>query len=92
MDQRVFETELTVAGYTHIETKVIEPRPANSAHTHDYGIKGIVLDGIFIVAQGDRSTTYLPGDVFAVAQGQSHTEEIGSQGASVLLGRKYQPQ
>jgi hypothetical protein len=54
MDQKAFEAELSRGGCTQFETKVIEPRPANSAHTHDYIIRGLVLDGIFIVTEGDN--------------------------------------
>jgi quercetin dioxygenase-like cupin family protein len=89
MDHSAFEAELARSGYTQIETKLIEPRPVNAAHAHDYIVRGLVLDGIFIVTEGDKPTTYLPGDIFQVAQGQSHTEAIGPQGARVLVGRKY---
>ena len=89
MTQSAFEAELKSAGYTHIETKVIEQRPVNDEHKHDYGIRGIVLDGTFIVTQDKRPTKYRAGEVFTVAQGQPHTEEIGPQGARILLGRKY---
>lgn len=89
MDQSAFEAELKSAGYTEIETKVIEPRPVNEQHTHDYEIRGLVLDGIFIVTQGERATTYRPGEVFIVAAGKPHTEAIGPQGASILYGRRY---
>ncbi len=89
MDQQAFETELSRGGYTGIETKVIEPRPANTAHAHDYIVRGLVLDGIFIVNEAGKPTTYRAGDIFEVAQGQSHTEEIGPQGARVVVGRKY---
>jgi quercetin dioxygenase-like cupin family protein len=89
MDQNAFETELSRTGYTQIETRTIEPRPVNSAHTHDYGIKGLVLDGIFIVTEADKPTTYLAGDIFTVEQGRSHTEEIGPSGARIVVGRKY---
>lgn len=89
MDQKAFEAELSRGGYTQIETKVIEPRPANPPHVHDYVIRGLVLDGIFIVTEGDKPTTYRAGDIFQVAAGQSHTEEIGPQGARILVGRKY---
>jgi len=89
MDQRAFEAELIAVGYTQIETKAIEPRPTNSEHKHDYGTRGIVLDGAFIVTQGRKPTTYLPGEIFAVPEGRSHTEEIGPQGARSLFGRKY---
>lgn len=89
MDHTTFEAALSRSGFTQIETKVIEPKPVNSAHTHDYVVRGLVLDGIFIVTEGDKPTTYLPGDIFQVAQGQPHTESFGPQGAKVLVGRKY---
>ena len=90
MDHSAFEAELVRSGYTQIETKVIEPRPVNSAHAHEYGTKGLVLDGIIIVTEDTKPTRYLAGDVFTVAQGQSHTEEIGPQGAHIVVGRKYE--
>jgi quercetin dioxygenase-like cupin family protein len=89
MQQAAFETELKSAGYVEIETKAIDPRPANNAHAHDYDIKGLVLDGIFIVAQDSKPVTYRAGDVFFVVAGTPHTEEIGPEGARILVGRKY---
>jgi len=89
MQQDVFEAELDTAGYVEIETKVLDPRPSNNAHTHDYDIRGLVLDGIFIVKQDDEPVTYRAGEVFAVPAGKSHTEEVGPQGARILVGRKY---
>ena len=89
MNQAAFEADLKSAGYTHIETKVIEQRSVNEEHKHDYEIRGIVIDGTFIVTQDKRATIYRAGEVFIVAQGQPHTEEIGPQGARILLGRKY---
>jgi quercetin dioxygenase-like cupin family protein len=89
MRQTDFETELKSAGYVEIETKAIEPRPANAAHAHDYDIRGLVLDGIFTVAQDNKPVTYRAGDVFFVVAGTSHTEEIGPDGAKILVGRKY---
>lgn len=76
-------------GYVEIETKAIEPRPANTAHAHDYDIRGLVLDGIFIVAQDNKPVTYRAGDVFFVVAGTRPTEEIGLQGAKIPVGRKY---
>ena len=89
MQQAAFEAELKSGGYVEIETKAIEPRPVNTAHAHDYDIRGLVLDGIFIVAQDNKPVTYRAGDVFFVVAGTRHTEEIGPQGAKILVGRKY---
>ena len=89
MQQDVFEAELKAGGYVEIETKALDPRPANHGHAHDYDIRGLVLDGLFIVNQNDRPVAYQAGEIFAVAAGTSHTEEIGPQGARILVGRKY---
>jgi quercetin dioxygenase-like cupin family protein len=89
MQQDVFESELKSAGYVEIETKALDPRPVNHGHVHDYDIRGLVLDGIFIVNQDDKPVTYRAGEIFAVPAGRSHTEEIGQQGARILVGRKY---
>ena len=88
MDQAAFEAGLRSDGYSQIDTKVLDPRPANTEHAHDYGIRGMVLDGIFIVREGDRSTTYRAGEIFDVPAGRTHSEEIGPDGARILVGRK----
>jgi|HubBroStandDraft_6_1064221.scaffolds.fasta_scaffold571571_2 quercetin dioxygenase-like cupin family protein len=90
MQQSAFEAELQSAGYVEIESKTLEARPANNGHVHDYDIRGLVLDGIFIVTQDDKPVTYRAGDVFDVSAGKSHTEEIGPSGARIVVGRKYQ--
>jgi quercetin dioxygenase-like cupin family protein len=89
MQQDAFEAELKSAGYSEIETRTIDPRPANAGHAHDYDIKGLVLDGIFTVIRDGKPETYRPGEVFAVPAGKSHSEEIGPQGARIVAGRKY---
>jgi quercetin dioxygenase-like cupin family protein len=70
-------------------SKTLDPRPANAGHAHDYDIKGLVLDGVFIVYQDGNPVTYRAGEVFAVPAGKSHTEEIGPNGARIVVARKY---
>jgi quercetin dioxygenase-like cupin family protein len=89
MQQAEFEAGLKAAGFVEIESKAIDPRPVNHGHTHDYDIRGLVLDGVFIVNQGDAPVTYRAGDIFFVPAGRSHTEEIGAPGAKIVVGRKY---
>ena len=88
MDRAVFDAELGSAGYTQIETKGLDPKPANTEHAHDYDIRGLVLEGIFIVKRNDQPTTYRAGDIFDVPAGTKHSEEIGPDGARILVGRK----
>ena len=89
MQQAEFEAELKASGFVEIESRSIDPRPVNHGHTHDYDIRGLVLDGVFIVNQGDAPVTYRAGDIFFVPAGRSHTEEIGAPGAKIVVGRKY---
>ena len=89
MDTAQFEANLKADGYTEIETKEHAPRPANGEHGHHFSVRGLVLDGTFIVTQGGREVAYRTGDVFAVPEGELHCEEIGPQGTRILVGRKY---
>ena len=89
MQQNIFAAELRSEGFTQIESKALDPKPGNVEHVHDYDIRGMVLDGVFIVTQGGQSVTYRAGDVFAVPAGKRHSEEIGPDGARILVGRKY---
>ena len=83
------EVDLKAAGFLQIEQKVLEPRPANTAHCHDYNIRGVVLDGLFVVTQEGQAVSYRAGEIFAVPAGQSHTEAVGPNGARIVVGRKY---
>ena len=89
MDKGEFDAQLRADGYIEIETKSLNPRPANEGHGHPFAVRGLVLAGAFTVVQGGQSTTYLPGQVFTVAAGDAHSEEVGVVGAQILVGRKY---
>lgn len=89
MDAQAFETQLRADGFTEIETTTFEPKPANGEHGHHFDVRGFVLDGAFIVHENSKPITYKPGDIFAVPNGQLHCEEIGPQGARVLIGRRF---
>ena len=89
MDAQKFETGLKADGFTEIQTKDYEPRPANGEHGHHFSVRGLVLAGAFTVSRNQQPVTYRPGDVFAVEEGELHFEEIGPEGARVLTGRKY---
>lgn len=89
MNRTEFEQQLKSDGFTTIETKDYTPRPANDAHGHDFAVRGLVLQGAFTVVRDKKPVTYQPGQVFDVAAGVPHSEEIGPEGARVLVGRKY---
>jgi quercetin dioxygenase-like cupin family protein len=89
VDRREFEAQLKRDGYIEIEAKSLPPRPANDEHGHSYAVRGLVLSGAFTVTQDNVSKTYRSGEIFSVSAGRDHSEEIGPEGAEVLVGRKY---
>jgi len=89
MDRQEFETRLKDDGYTEIEVKSLQPRPLNDEHGHSFAVRGLVLSGTFTIRRSDVAKTYRAGEVFSVAAGQDHSEEIGPDGAEVVVGRKY---
>jgi quercetin dioxygenase-like cupin family protein len=89
MNRQEFEAKLRTDGFIEIEAKALAPRPANHEHGHDHTVRGLVLAGDFTVICGGRPRTYKPGEIFEVAKGVEHSEEIGGVGAEVLIGRKY---
>jgi len=89
MNRQEFETRLREDGYTEIEVKSLQPRPANDEHGHPFAVRGFVLSGTFTVTLRDMTKTYRAGEIFSVPAGQDHSEEIGPEGAEVIVGRKY---
>jgi quercetin dioxygenase-like cupin family protein len=89
MNRQEFEARLKEDGYTEIEAKSLQPRPANTAHGHPFAVRGLILAGTFTVTQGSTTKTYRAGEIFSVAADQDHSEEIGPEGAEVVVGRRY---
>ena len=89
MDQNTFKTQLALDGYSRIETNDLEPKPSNAEHAHDHDIRGLVLDGVFMVWTDNRPVSYHSGEVFEVAAGIKHAEQVGSNGARVVIGRRW---
>ena len=83
------EARLKADGYTEIETKRYEPRPANGEHGHHFSVRGLILDGAFIVTKEGVERTYRPGDIFEVDAGRLHFEAVGDDGVELMVGRKY---
>jgi quercetin dioxygenase-like cupin family protein len=89
MNRVEFEASLTTAGYTELETKQLPPRPANGEHGHHFDVRGMVLDGVFTVIQNNQPVHYRRGEIFFVANGELHCEEVGATGAEICVGRRY---
>lgn len=67
-----FEAQLRDDGYTEIEAKSLQPRPANDHHGHPFAVRVLVLAGAFTVLQNNNSKTYRTGEIFLVAADHEH--------------------
>lgn len=88
MDAATFEAQLKSDGYQEIEIKRLEPRVPNGEHGHHFGVRGLILEGAFTITIEGIKRIYRPGDIFLVEAGKLHFEEVGSEGAKVIVGRK----
>ncbi len=89
MNSQEFEAQLKADGYTEIEAKTLQSRPANEHHGYPFAVCGLVPTGTFTVSQKGILKTYCAGEVFSVAAGPEHSEEVGPEGAKIIVGRKY---
>jgi len=89
MNTSEFAAKLKEEGFGEVETKMLQPRPTNDEHAHDYLVRGLVLEGEFIVTSAGQPHSYRQGETFEVAAGVAHNEAVGDNGARILVGRKY---
>lgn len=91
MDTNRFEQDLRADGFQEVETKALAPDTHNDEHHHPFEVRALVLDGqIALTVAGDRRT-YRAGEVFTMAQGCAHVEDVGAEGVRYLVGRRRAP-
>lgn len=88
MDEPRFRQQLQERGYSEPEFKEYPPHTDGDMHTHAFSVMLLVLDGEFILAHEDGSTSYKPGESFELPAGVVHVERTGAEGARVILARK----
>lgn len=90
MDLGAFESALRRDGYDEIETKSMKPGMTVPDHTHPFDARALVLDGEISVTWQGQTKTCRQGDVFTMAAGVTHSEQLGPDGVRFLVGRRRQ--
>ena len=83
-----FEASLRQDGFVEIETKAIADHHT-AEHGHHFAVRILVLNGAFALTRAGAQRVYQPGETFTVAEAELHAEDIGADGASYVVGRKY---
>ena len=87
MDRASFEAGLRRDGYQTVERR----RPAGEIdpdHAHEFDARLLIMEGAMTIAHGGGSHTYRPGEVFELAAGVRHSEQVGPEGVVYLAGRR----
>lgn len=88
MDSARFEADLVSDGYDRIETRSLPAGTCTSEHDHPFAVRALVVEGEITITIGGAARTYAAGDVFAVAGGCRHAEQIGAAGVTYVVGRR----
>ena len=88
MDTTEFEAALARDGYRDTEIKSVAAGQEVPDHAHGFDLRALVLDGAMTIAVDGEATTYRAGEVFAMADGRRHSEQVGPQGVRFLVGRR----
>jgi len=81
--------KITSSGYSNISLIEIEPNLDTDFHTHDFDAYAMVVKGKFILNTNKKKHILKPGDFLAVDSKQLHSEKTYSQGATILLGKRF---
>ena len=60
----------------------------NAEHAHPFEVRALVLDGQISLSVAGVARSYGKGEVFTMAAGCRHAEEIGAEGVRYLVGRR----
>jgi quercetin dioxygenase-like cupin family protein len=88
MKSITFESDLQRDGFAEIDTRSLPPGQHNALHSHPFEVKAMVLEGEITLTVDGADRTYRGGDVFTMARGCEHAEQVGASGVSYLVGRK----
>lgn len=81
-----FEAERATKGYD-AATKSMDPAMQLDDHTHDFDVRGLVTSGEISITVDGETRRYRVGDQFTMAAGCVHSEVVGRDGVTFIVGR-----
>jgi len=86
-DVAEFRAELAGEGY-EVATKSMDPSMELGEHTHDFHVRALVTSGEISITTGGETRRYGLGDRFTMAAGRVHSEVVGPEGVTFIIGRR----
>jgi cupin domain len=88
MNRDQFRDSLARDGFAEIEEKHLPAGTHNEEHAHPFEVRALVLEGRIALTVDDAKRVYEAGQVFTMAPGCRHVEDVGPAGVRYLVGRK----
>jgi uncharacterized cupin superfamily protein len=88
MDIAAFNDRLKAEGFDPAEERGLPAGESRAEHAHHFDVTAMVLDGDITLTCGGTRTTYTAGQVFTMAAGMPHCEDVGPAGVRYLVGRR----
>ena len=89
MDAKLFEQALRQDGFDEVQTRELPANTVNAEHEHPFDVRALVLDGEITLTVEGAPRAYHAGEVFTMAAGCRHVENVGPVGVRYLAGRKH---
>lgn len=87
METVEFEHALTTDGYAAVP-KEMAADTVIADHSHPWDVRALVTNGQITLTINTLPTTYRAGDIFTMAAGCVHHEQVGPNGVQYLAGRR----
>jgi len=88
MTDQAFQADLLREGFEEIAARTTAADVFNAPHSHPFDVRGQVLAGAITLAWDGKERSFRSGEVFTMAAGCQHSERYGSEGATILSGRR----
>ena len=89
MNRDQFTETLRVGQFNEVLEKSLPPADHIAAHSHAFDVRALVTQGEITLTIHGIATPYREGDIFTLAAGCEHVEDVGAEGVTYLVGRRY---
>ena len=89
MNRDQFTETLRIGQFNEVLEKSLPANEHNAAHSHAFDVSALVTQGEITLNVDGVATPYRIGDIFTLAAGCEHVEDVGSEGVTYLVGRRY---
>ena len=89
MNREQFAETLRIGQFNEVLEKSLPANEHNAAHSHEFDVRALLTQGEIRLTVDGVTTPFRDGEIFTLAAGCEHVEDVGSEGMTYLVGRRY---